>query len=238
MYRLGIIIKGFSKSEAELRSDRQYVKNYVTFLTSKAGGAWDLEEDLLVLEDPTIEELEDIVDNLEPHYVLLIMIGHGATQESKQLFQINETTIIQAGQLALDVDKQLVILESCRTHLNGKIKTVDLRDRLPQFKYGGLVRRPLTEEEARNMYNSVIDECENGLVICYPCSDNEEAVGYYFSYALLHRSFEWHLLNHTRYFPITQLMEFVSSDVKKITKEKQNPTITGTIGFPFAISKF
>lgn len=215
MFRLGIIIKGYSKNELELRSDREYVKNYLSFLTTTAGGAWDPEEELIVLEDPTIVDLENIIDNSEPHYVLLIMIGHGATQEEKQLFQINENTIIQAGQLALDVDKQLVILESCRSHVNGKIKIVDLKDRPPQFRYGGLVRRPRTLEESRNLYNSVIEECENGLVICYPCSDNEVAAGYYFSFALIRRSFEWHLLNHTRYFAITQLMEFVSYDVQK-----------------------
>jgi len=238
MFRLSIVIKGYSKNEAEIRSDRAYVEHYVTFLTSVAGGAWNLEEELLVLEDPTIEDLETLIDELKPDYVLLIMIGHGATQDEKQLFQINETTIIQAGQLALDVDKQLVILESCRAHTNGRIRTVDLRDRPPRFKYGGLVRRALTLDESRDLYNAVIDECENGLVVCYPCDDNEVATGYYYSSALLQRSFEWHLLNHSKYFTITQLMEFVSEDVKELSKDKQHPTITGTIGFPFAISKF
>ena len=238
MDRLTIIIKGYSKTELELNSDREFVKKYLTFLTSNVGGAWDLEEEIIVLEDPTIEILGQIVEDLTPDFVLLIMIGHGATQGDRQLFQINASTIIQAGQLALDVHKQLVILESCRTHTNGKIKTVDLNDRIPQFRNGGLVRSPRTKEDARNLYISVINECPNGLVICYPCNDNELASGYYFSFALLRRSFEWHLLNHTRYFPITQLMEFVSMDVYKISKGKQTPVISGNIGFPFAISKF
>lgn len=238
MDRLAIIIKGFSKNEIELRLDLRLVKDYITFLKSTAGGAWDFDQEMIVLEDPSIERLEQIVEEQSPHFVLLVMIGHGATKDSKQLFQINETTIIQAGQLAFDVDKQLVILESCRTHANGKIKTVDLKDRIPGFKYGGLVRRPRTKEESRNIYISIVEECPNGLVICYPCGDNELAVGYYFSITLLRRSFEWHLLNHSRYFPITQLMEFVSTDVNKINKGKQTPEISGTIGFPFAISKF
>jgi hypothetical protein len=238
MDRLAIIIKGFSKNEIELRLDLRLVKDYINFLKSTAGGAWDLEQEMIVLEDPTIERLEQIVEEGSPQFVLLIMIGHGATQDSKQLFQFNESTIIQAGQLAFDVDKQLVILESCRTHANGKIKTVDLKDRTPGFKYGGLVRRPRTKEESRNIYMRIVEECSNGLVICYPCSDNELAEGFYFSIALLRRSFEWHLLNHSRYFPITQLIEVVSKVVFKITKEKQTPVISGTIGFPFAISKF
>jgi hypothetical protein len=33
-------------------------------------------------------------------------------------------------------------------------------------------------------------------------------------------------------------MEFVSTDVYEITKGKQTPMISGTIDFPFAISKF
>lgn len=238
MFRLAILIKGYSKNEAELHSDRQYMKYYLTFLESTAGGSWDLETEVIALEDPTTEDLENIIDNLMPHFLLLIMIGHGANQHSKQLFQINETTIIKAGQLALDVDKQLVILESCRTHTNGKIKTVDLRDRIPQFRDGGLIRSPLTKEQSRNIYNSAIAECDNGLVICYPCNDNEVAKGYYFSFALLSRSFEWHLVNHSKYFPITQLMEFVSADVQKITNQNQNPSIIGNIEFPFVVSKF
>lgn len=238
MIRLAIIIKGYSKNEIELRSDHQLVKDYITFLTSTAGGAWDFEQEMIVLEDPTIERLEQIIEKRSPHFVLLIMIGHGATQDSKQLFQINETTIIQAGQLAFDVDKQLVILESCRTNVNDKMKTVDLKDRVPGFKHGGLVRRPRTKEESRNTYICIVEECSKGLVICYPCRDNELAEEFNFSNALLRRSFEWHLLNHSSHFPITQLMEFVSKDVNKITKAKQTPVISGTIGFPFAISKF
>ena len=238
MFRLAIIIKGYSEDENELHSDRQVVKDYLKFLATTAGGAWDLEQEIIVLEDPTIEILEQIIGELFPHFVLLIMIGHGATQNSKQLFKINENTIIQAGQLALEVDKQLVILESCRSQPDYEIETVDLMDRIPQFRNGGMIRSPITKEEARNFYNSIIEEATNGLVICYPCSDNELAWGYYFSSALLRRAFEWHLVNHSKYFPITQLMEFVSVDVFEISNGKQTPIISGAINFPFAISKF
>lgn len=238
MDRLAVIIKGFSKSTKELEMDRQYVGHYVTFLTSIAGGAWSTEEDILVLEDPTIHTLDEITDELKPDFLLLILIGHGATQDDKQLFQINETTIIQAGQLALDVNKQLVILESCRTRSNTRIQIVDLKDRIPKFKYGGIVRSPINRVQSKNLHLSLLKECSDGLVICYPCGDNEVAASYYFSFALLRRSFEWHLATHNRYFQITELMQYVAQDVQKITRNKQNPTVFGTIGFPFVLSKF
>ena len=125
---LAIIIKGYSESREELVADRKYVDYYKTFLSGTAGGAWEAEE-ILSLEEPTLQRLEILVDQRLPEFVLLIMVGHGATQSSRQLFKINKTTIIKAGQLALDVNKQLVILESCRTEIK-KIKTVDLKDRI------------------------------------------------------------------------------------------------------------
>lgn len=238
MDRLAIIIKGFSKNDTELQTDRKYVNLYLNFIQSTAGGAWNIKNEILVLEDPDISDLEGIIDKFFPEFILLIMIGHGATQKSKQLFQINETTVIRAGQLALDVKKQLVILESCRTRINSKIATVDLKDRIPKFKYGGVIRSPITREESRKIYLSQLQNCPDGLVVCYPCDVNEVASNYHFSFALLRRAFEWHLLNYNKYFPINELMGYVTIDVEKITKKKQRPTINGNIKFPFAISKF
>lgn len=236
MDRLAIIIKGYSESAGELAIDRRYVRYYNTFLSGVAGGAWD-EEEILILEEPTIRRLELLVEQKMPNFVLLILIGHGATKASRQLFKINRTTIIKAGQLALDVDKQLVIVESCRTEIK-KIETVDLKDRIPMFRDGGIIRAPITRAKSREIYLTQLDYCSDGLVICHACQTNEEAANFYFSQALLTRSFEWHLQNHNKYFPINQLMEYVSQDVQGITRGKQTPEITGNIGFPFAISKF
>jgi hypothetical protein len=239
MSRVAILVRGYSKNEAELASDKEYISHYITFLQSTAGGGWE-DDEILIFEEPTLAQLEEVIELILPEFVLLIMIGHGATQEFFQLFQINENTIIQAGQLALDVNKQLVILESCRTRINN-ITTVDLADRIPQFKYGGVVRAPISLAESRDMYKNIIAECPNGLVVCYACGEDQVASSYFFSRALLFIAFEWHLVAHAQYFPITNLMPIVRSRVENSTKRNKNiqsPSKSGDIPFPFAISKF
>lgn len=238
MDRLAIIIKGYSKNDRELKADQYFVQKYVEFLQLTAGGAWDFEHEIIVIEDPTIESLIKIAEKQSPHFILLIMIGHGATQDSKQLFQINKTDIIQAGQLAFDVEKQLVILESCRTHHESKIKSVNLKGRVPAFKKGGKIRRPLSKEEARKIYIDSVEACPKGLVVCYPCSENENASEYFFSSAVILKSFKWHLNNYNKCLSISELMDLVSREVNIITNGEQMPIISGAIEFPFAVSKF
>lgn len=242
MNRQVIIIKGYSKTDEELGMDRYYAERYSTFFNSKAGGAYEPDE-IKYYEDVNAKELSEYLSGLDLNFAVLVLIGHGATQNDNQLFQLNETEIIKAGQLVLDIEKQLIIIESCRSDIQS-VYTVDLNDKIPKFKYGGIVRAVISRPQARALYDEQLEKCGSGIVVCFACSNDETAKNYYFSLVLIQIAFNWHLehWHHFETLNISRLLPLVSSEVNefsiKITGERQNPVMNVSIDFPFSVSKF
>lgn len=242
MTRQIFIIKGYSKTEQELEIDRYYAEQYFAFFTSNSGGAYEKEE-ISCFEDITTTEFNKTTENLHLNFSIVVLLGHGATQNDNQLFQLNKDEIIKAGQLEINADKQLFLVESCRIQIEN-IYTVDLNDKISKFKYGGLVRSRIDRNKARQLYNEQLERCENGLVLCFACANNESAKNYYFSQVLIQTAFNWHLehWHHFETLNILNLMNFVTKEVQEIatkeTGESQSPQIIGNIFLPFSVSKF
>ena len=242
MIRRVILITGHPQDEEDRNSDNYYLNYYYNYFRGNSGGAYD-EDEILVFEEPKVTQLKSLVKDFKADYAVIVLIGHGATTNEKQAFQINENEIIKAGQLELDIDKQLIIVESCR-NIHNKVFLIDLNDKLPKFKYGGTVRAPINRDKAKELYNNRILKCNNGLTVCLACGKNESAWNYYFSFSLIQAGFNWHLSsqNHFQTLGIGSLMDFVKTNVKELSKkevdEEQNPEIIGTEDFPFSVSKF
>ena len=240
MNRKVVIIKGFSTSDAELDTDRYYAKQYFNFFVSNSGGAY-FEEEILYLEDITTKEFHELENLQNFDYLIFVLIGHGATQNNNQLFQLNENEIIKAGQFETNTKKNLFILEICRTKTDN-VYTVDLTQKIPKFEQGGILRKPIGREKARQIYNELINR--SIIIICYACSKNEVAINYYFSFWLIQIAFDWHLENKSniKVLTISELMSSVSKEVRDFTFKNtgisQNPQVVGNTDFPFSISKF
>ncbi|MFT3934415.1 MAG: hypothetical protein QM726_12410 [Chitinophagaceae bacterium] len=242
MDRKVFIIKGYSKTDKELALDRYYSESYQNYFSSIAGGAYE-SGDIIYIEEPTVEEVNNILAGFNLDYSVIVLIGHGATQDDKQLFQLNNAEIIRPGQINPPSSKSLFILESCRTEVKN-ILAVDLNDKIPKFKYGGIVRAPISREKSRELYNEQINNCADGIVVCFACSNTETAKNFYFSLVLLQIGFNWHLehWHHFETLTITKLMPHIATEVDKIAVEKtgehQTPEISGALNFPFVVSKF
>ena len=241
MNRKILIIKGHSKDDYELNTDNLYITYYFNFFRSIAGGAYE-EGEIICLSEPTTDKLKQFILELKADYLILVLLGHGATQNDKQLFELNSNEIIKAGQLILEANKQLIILESCRTD-SENIFTVDLTDKLPQFRSGGKVVRPLNRIEARQLYLEQLNNCENGVVVCFACRQNSEAINYYFSLGIIQVAFDWHLKNgRYKTLSIISLMNYLEHELPKFTEEQINeiqiPELKGNINFPIAVSKY
>jgi hypothetical protein len=242
MDRKVFIIKGYSENPEELNLDRHYSENYRSYFLSVAGGAYKADE-IIYSEEPTAGELDAILQKFKLDFAVVILIGHGATQDDRQLFKLNKDEVIKAGQVHVNSKKCLIILESCRSEIKG-IFTVDLNDKIPKFKYGGIVRAPITMEKSRELYDEQVEKCGDGTVVCFACSNNETAKNFYFSLVLIQIGFNWHLeyWHHFETLTITRLMPHISNEVNKvalkITGESQQPEIDGTLDFPFSVSKF
>ena len=235
------LIKGFSENEQELQIDKQYIEYYKSFFQNIAGGAYE-DSEIEIFEDIQADVLKSYFEDKKFEYVVVVLLGHGATQDDYQIFQINENEVIKPGQIEINASKRLIILESCRDVIS-KIPTIDLSDKAPSYKEGGIIRYPISRQKARELYDKQIKQCDNGKVICFACSKDEKAWGYFFSEHLIQCAFNWHLCwkNYHTTLKITELMCEIAAPVNDIAikeaKEPQNPQIKGKIDFPFAVSK-
>jgi hypothetical protein len=187
--------------------------------------------------------LEKEINNENLDYGILVYIGHGATQDNNQLFQLNKNEIIKAGQLQINSPKQAIIVESCRAKIEN-VFTADLKDYVPKFKYGGTVRYPLTREISRDVYDCHIRRCNDGMMVCFACSLGENAYNYYFSTLILQNSIDWHQETHRHcaILPLDDLMGLTLFHTMELSKKElnviQQPQRIGIKNYPFAVSKY
>jgi hypothetical protein len=237
MKRKVLIIKGYSKSDEELTSDRQIIYLYKKYFASKAGGVYDKETEIIILEEPTLEELkiyETELNSLDS--LIIVLLGHGANKDGKQIFQLQEDLLIQPGQLQYTVDKQLFIVESCRDVIDFNIEIEDLNDLIPKFRYGGKIRMPKTNEDARNVYNEALKELGNETTYVFASNIGESASNYYFIHYLLKVSRYFHEYTQNRVYAIRDIFSNTAEKVVKLTNGNQNPIIQGQAKFPFVVS--
>ncbi len=222
--------------------DEEFCEIYSTFFKSTAGGSY-YQEEVEFLCEPTHIQLDLKISKKKLDYGIIVYVGHGANQNDNQLFHLNKDEIIRPGQYLCNSNKQIIILESCRVLLDS-IPTVDLEDKIPAFKNGGIVRHPLSVEQSREIYNSHIKRCENGVTICYACQLGTSAYNYIFSKSFLEQAMEWHLdsSRHCAILPLDELMRlsWLETFLQAIEQcnEKQIPHDDNPMNFPIAVSKF
>ncbi|MCC5923904.1 MAG: hypothetical protein JJT77_08965 [Crocinitomicaceae bacterium] len=237
MNRKVLILKGYSKSEDELTNDMQIIELYVKYFASKAGGVYDNESEMLILEEPTLEELKKYDTELNDlDSLIVVLLGHGANKGGKQIFQLKENLLIQPGQLQYKVDKQLFIVESCRDIIDFNIEIEDLNGLIPKFKYGGSFRKPKTNEEAKNVYNDVLKNLGKETTYVFASNINESAFNYYFIHYLIKVSRYFHEYSQNRIYEIKDIFNNTVKEVVRLTDGNQNPIIQGHAKFPFVVS--
>ena len=156
---------------------------------------------------------------------ILVLIGHGATQDSKQLFHLKDKVLIQPGQIELS-KKQHVIVESCRSsQTNAPI--VDITDKVSNYYLGGILRFLISREKAKELFTDKVDTCTEGLVVCFACDEDESASSFHFSKTLLEKAKAWSNTprNTNTTLPITTLMPALANEVTNLSKAvKKNQT--------------
>jgi len=241
MKRQVVIIKGKSYNDIQKQNFDDFGDRYADYFKSNAGGVFG-DTDIVSLTEPSVADIQQLLTTSEVDYAILVLIGHGATQDGKQLFHLREKDIIQPGQIELPTKKQLVIVESCRS-LQSNVPVKAVTDQVPKFKSGGVIRIAMTKEKAKALYIEQVAGCKDGLVVCFACDEDEKASNYRFSHTLLEKAKTWSggTAGSKVVLPITALMGAVTTDLvnqTKSTPKPQTPEIKGDIPFPFAISKY
>lgn len=122
MKRIAIILSapgGYDKRTERLEGIVNDVDNWKNFLSSNIGGAWEEDEDeIIVINDPTLDDimnLRNLVKINNYDFVFLAFSGHGAYDKTtKRNGYFINNKIIPEGYFLLDANRQLTIFDACR----------------------------------------------------------------------------------------------------------------------------
>lgn len=231
-----LIIKGHSKTEVELTNDRKIIQLYIDFFCSNAGGAFDFDNEIFIFEEPNVETLNnlDILNSLD--YLVILLIGHGGNKDGIQVFQLQEKLFVQPGQLQFHCKKQLHIIETCRDIIDFELDIKRINRLIPKYKYGGIVKRPLTREESLLKFNQAIENTNEGTTYLFAANIGESAFGYLFLQLLIDISIYVHEYFREEIVNVGYIFDQTKKQVAELTKGNQNPTRNGDINFPFVIT--
>jgi hypothetical protein len=231
-----LIIKGHSKTEVELTNDRKIIQLYIDFFCSNAGGAFDFENEIFIFEEPNIDTLNnlDVLNSLK--YLVVLLIGHGGIKDGIQVFQMQEKLFVQPGQLQFYCKKQLHIIETCRNIIDFELDIKRINRLIPKYRYGGVVKRPLSREESLLKFNQAIENTNEGTTYLFAANIGESAFGYLFLQLIIDISIYVHEYFREEVVNVGYVFDQTKKQVVELTKGNQNPKISGDVNFPFVIT--
>lgn len=236
MKKAVLIIKGYSKTDIELKYDREIIQLYLNFFHSNAGGAFDFPSEIEILEEPDIGSINNLKKLNELDYLIVILIGHGANKNGTQIFQLQKDVFIYPGQIQFKCAKQLYIIESCRDIINLELNITQINKLIPKYKYGGKILPPLTREESLEKFNAAIELSNDGILFLFAADIGESAYNYFFLQKMIDLSIYHHEYSRGRIIGASTIFDLVKDQVINLTEGKQNPLKVGTSDFPFVIT--
>jgi hypothetical protein len=231
-----LIIKGHSKTDVELINDRKIIQLYIDFFTSNAGGCFDFDTEIIILEEPDLDELKELNFLNSKDYLIVLIVGHGANKDGIQIFQLTKDIFIQPGQLQFDCEKQLHIIETCRNITDFELDIKRINRLIPKYKYGGIKKRPLTREEALNKFDEALTNSKNGIVYIFACNIDESAQSFFFLQVLVDIAIYIHEYYRENIIYTTNIFGHVEKQVNNLSKGSQNPIKIGDGNFPFVVT--
>ena len=241
MKRQAILIgaPGNAYSDNYLKGVDFDIKNYIKFLQSPSGGAWDKSE-IIAVKHPDKEKLIQLVKKIKADYVLTVFSGHGAYSLSGQtILAINRTQHLTLENLITTAPKQMFVVDACRSFVDSGISGF-LGEELRNFP------SRLTKQQARIIFDNYLRKCEDGAVICYSCSIGETSIdsndGGCFTTSLLDKTQQWiEKPSKFNILPINSAFTLAKNYLVTNLTDEQNPQLKTTrkrqFWFPFAIRK-
>lgn len=236
MKKSAVIIKGYSKTPTELINDSKIIKLYVDFFSSNAGGVFDPNSEIFILEEPSIDEINELDILNSKDYIIVVLIGHGAVKDGVQVFQLKEDILINPGQIQFSCPRQLHIIESCRNKIDVELEITKINKLIPKYKYGGFIEAPLTKEQSIQIFNNALKTSKIGTLYLFACDIGESAYNYYFLQHFIDISIYAHEYHRNKIYSALEIFSEVKTKVNNSTKGKQNSIYSGSADFPFVIT--
>jgi hypothetical protein len=170
--------------------DLRDIKN---FLLSTTGGAWEDSEIITLRNSNRTSILAIIALCEEIDYVLITCSGHGDHYSwnggSDTALLLSEKEKIFTAELNTKNPRQLVVMDVCR-----KIEELPLSEGLLGAANAVFIKRALSREYARTLFNKSLDRTTEGRIVMYSCSINQTAAddgtGGLFTQSLIKSAFQ------------------------------------------------
>ena len=236
MKRSILILKGYSKNAFELAADRAIINKYVSFFCSNAGGCYNLNTEIIILEEPDIDAVKNLERLNSSDYLIFLLMGHGASKDGKQIFQIQKNLFVSPGQIQFTCKRQVHILETCREVFKENIKLETFNNLIPKYKYGGQVAQPLTRDQSKTRYNEAIKNSKEGVLYMFAANIGEQAHDFLFLKFILKKAKYIHEFKRGKVVSARRIFELAKKHVIKSSDGLQTPVIVGESDFPFVIT--
>lgn len=215
------------------------IKNYIKFLQSPTGGAWEKSE-IIPIKNPESDKLINIIQQSDADYLLTVFSGHGAyTHKGQTILAINRTQFLTLQQLISNVPKQMFIIDACRSFIDSGFANF-LGEELRTFP------SRLTKAHSKLLFNSYLKKCDDGIVICYSASVGQASFdtndGGYFTTSLLDTTKRWvEKPSKFNILPIHHAFTKTQNYIARHLTKEQTPQLKASNKrvrwFPFAIRK-
>jgi hypothetical protein len=168
--------------------------NFYRYFQSATGGAFQASTEIIYLENPTWEQLQQVLLRNSCDYAVLVFTGHGYFSAEKRTPVINlnpkETVTLALLRQKIQAPKKLVICDSCQVYVEDYEQFEGIGD--PEYMN---FTSSIPPQRARLLFNKAINNCQDGFQTLYSCSPGEESTltvnGSLFTNALLSNIQGW-----------------------------------------------
>lgn len=220
-----------------LRGVRVDLRSMKEFLMSPQGGAW-YEDEIIVLDDPNMYLLSEILKLMDAEYTITMFSGHGFADQYKNRFlSLTSGDYFQDTDLLNESPRQLVLVDACRNVFYPGISGLPFGD--PEFHFDGGYS---DLQRARKIYDKWIELSPPGRLILHSTSHGISASdtpeGGVFTNKLLQVGRSVPVKDKFHFYNILKTGNFVPKMIRE-DGYLQKPCIVyrrGNIELPFALS--
>ena len=230
--RKAILINAPSSGKRLLPGSISDVHNYKNFLLSNRGGAWD-EPQIKVLNNPSKQQVLDLVHSTEVHYNSIYFSGHGGTTPMNERFIDLRDGFICDQQLKNFSHGQMITIDACGNYVSPSIS--GLIDFGPRFVNAS------GRNEAKERFDYHIANSLPGKIIVHGAQLGQPAIdsanGGYFTQALLNIAVNMKSTENYCPVSIAEVIRYIPAYLKA-RKNNQIPSIysIGNLNVPFVFA--
>ncbi|NCN89409.1 MAG: caspase family protein [Gallionella sp.] len=242
MRRFGLIIAnpGEAGEPNYCEGVNKDARNYLEFLCSPAGGAWERSEIQLLEKPSSLDVRVAMIQAKQADYAFIVFAGHGyySAVTRSTMLRLRPGVEFDSANLRQGASKQTVVLDCCR-----KIESPQQIVKRAALSFTESVSKRMNAQNCRKHFDREIGNCSSALVVIHSCAINQTAGddserGGYYSFNLLEGANDWALGLSASSFcnyslSATEAHDKAAINVSRLSGGRQTPEIEKPRSAPY-----